>query len=179
MAKQTKTAAALAAGEAWGGFAAAIASFSLWVKCAIGNSGVDVTPLLETALAAIRGEGFDRRQKAGRLEAIMAAASKVAAAVNEAEGEIAPQIFIDIPNATLRWDGSWTACRAIWLKFGLDDDFCNPVTTTVCLKWQTGTGKESQYLGLPSMTDEADLMPNDRPGGWGGGGWEGRRPIGV
>ena len=61
-----------------------------------------------------------------------------------------------------QWSGTFTSGLYINISLRMGD----VDEKKVSLEWDTGTGQPSEYLGLPSLTDEAESLEGRREGGW-------------
>ena len=183
----------LSHGHAHGGNAAAQEALKLWLQCAVGGADYSQLPYndaraftrlhaaiggFEAAIEALgywnseRVSEFQAKWRAGALEALTKGAGHLLAACEQVErGNSANASFQKDKNwkgnetglVSFRWKGTFSPGR--WISIDLWEDEANG-GLAVSLVWDTGTGAESSYLGLPSMTDEAERPDGRREGGW-------------
>jgi len=173
----------LSRGYAHGGVAAAQDALKLWLQCAVGNADCSQLPFssaqaftrLRTAIAgfeaAVEALGYWNAERVGEFqtnwrrgasETLTKAAGHLLVACEQVErGNRADADFAKGPGYVgFSWTGTWT--RGRWVDFTVHFE----PALRVSLHWKTGTGAESSYLGLPSMTDEAEKVGDRRDGGW-------------
>lgn len=182
----TTTSPVISKGEARGGVVAAIEALKLWGRCAEG--GADYSNLsfinvgafvrLKAAKAGFAAavevladwnadcnSSLQNRWRVSARDTLTKAAGHLLAACREVEGSNQARASFkkhgdnEIADAVFEWEGTSTQGRRIRIEIHFNDEMIT------YLYWDTATGQESSYLGLPSMTDEADDAGR-RQGGW-------------
>ena len=180
----TSVISVISKGGARGGRTAAMDALKLWGNCAVGGADYSMLPFnsagefvrLRAAVAGFMAavealEYWDAeretefQQKKWHLDArdtLTKAAGHLLAACKEVErSDQADAWFEKLDEVVVfEWQGTWTQGRKIRVEVHFYDQL------KVDLDWDTATGRESTYLSLPSMTDEADKAEGRREGGW-------------
>jgi hypothetical protein len=174
----------VASGSACGGIVAAMEALRLWGRCAEGGADYEMLAFadagafvrLRTAKAGFaaavealeywsagRVPEFQKKWRLDARDALTKAAGHLLAACKQVERSNQADAWFekDEDVVTFEWRGMWTLGRMVSVDVHFRDE------VEVYLSWDTATGKESTYLSLPSMTDEA-AQPDDgrRHGGW-------------
>jgi hypothetical protein len=172
-------------GSARGGLVAMKEALLLWAKCAQGGADYSNLPCLdvgafvhlraaragfEAAVEALteywdaeRIPKFQKRWRDGARKTLTETAAHLLAACTEAENSNCANAWCEEKTDDLHfyWKGVWTCGREYDVQVNfLDED------PEVFINWDTATGRESNYLHLPSMTDEAETPEGRREGGW-------------
>lgn len=173
----------LAHGFAFGGSAAFLDAANLWANCAVGGArGDDV----DAAASAFRlmserlARYWDSENSEFRDRCIIAVeqtAREILATCYDDEGTNSANACVNPQSDTdpvsealvLAWDGVFSKGRNI--RVAIFRDVNGGINAH--MMWDTATGCESSYLGLPSMTDEADKPETERREG----GWQGRDAL--
>lgn len=172
-------------GSARGGLVAMADALKLWAKCAEGGADYSVLPFNDASAfvrlraakagfaAAIevltenwnaeRVPEFQKKWSDDARETLTKAAGHLLAACKEVERSNQANAWFEKYDNVVNfyWEGTWTQGRTISVQVNFLSQ-----TPEVYLEWKTGTGQESTYLSLPSMTDEADKPEGHRDGGW-------------
>ena len=177
------TISVISKGVARGGLVSAMEALKLWGSCAIGGADYHMLSFndagafvrLRTAKAgfaaavealecwdAERVPEFQTRWREDARDTLTKAAGHLLAACKEVERSNQSDAWFEKRDEVVifEWNGTWTSGRKIRVEVHFHDKF------EVSLDWDTATGKESTYLSLPSMTDEADQAEGRREGGW-------------
>jgi len=166
----------IAHGWATGGSAAFLDAVGLWANCAVGGARgeeVDaaVAAFLLMAKRLVRNWNSDNGEFRDRcIIAVEQAAGEILSACYEDEGSNSANASVkrheDLEQSealVLSWDGVFSKGRFVYvsvIRYEGGDIGAH-------IMWDTATGCESNYLHLPSMTDEADKPEAERrEGGW-------------
>lgn len=171
-------------GYARGGSVAVADALKLWTKCAVGGADYSVLPYnsaskfvrLRAAIAGFeaavevltfhwnseRTPEFQMKWRADARETLTRAAGHLLAACKEIERGNQSDASFEKGEECIRfwWNGTFTEGRWVTSEVVFSD------TLLAYLEWDVATGKESTYLHLPSMTDEAVVPEGRREGGW-------------
>lgn len=153
----------LSRGWAEGGAAVLPDVVRLWAQCAIGGAHIDCDEYLGPIRAA---EYMATGNYHSRHANLLQACKILRQACRDDEGgnaSDASAVLNENGDLVLTWYGTFTRNR--FLRVVIQTPPGGDMI--VSIKWDTGTGRESTYLGLPSMTRDADKPAYARqPDGW-------------